>query len=188
MENETVSLRETADLGSDPLRETRLRRTSRKPPTGRTRGGRQTGDRGRSAEAVIGRLVGVGKSGEPWVDFPGNTAADVLPARSLVPLREIEVGREVLVQFEGGDRRRPIVLGILQPPGQVAPDAPGQPVLVARLDGEKIVLSAEREIVLKCGEASITLTRAGKVLIRGAYLLSRSSGVNRIKGGSVQIN
>ena len=30
--------------------------------------------------------------------------------------------------------------------------------------------------------------RAGKVLIRGAYLLSRSSGVNRIKGGSVQIN
>ena len=32
------------------------------------------------------------------------------------------------------------------------------------------------------------LTRAGKVLIQGAYLLSRSTGVNRIKGGSVQIN
>ena len=35
---------------------------------------------------------------------------------------------------------------------------------------------------------NIMLTRAGKVLIRGAYLLSRSSGANRIKGGSVQIN
>jgi hypothetical protein len=34
----------------------------------------------------------------------------------------------------------------------------------------------------------LTLTHAGKVLIRGAYVLSRSSGVNRIKGGSVQIN
>ena len=33
-----------------------------------------------------------------------------------------------------------------------------------------------------------TLTRAGKILIRGAYLLARSSGVNRIQGGSVQIN
>lgn len=55
-------------------------------------------------------------------------------------------------------------------------------------DGERLVLTAEREIVLRCGRASLTLTRAGKVLIRGAYVLSRSSGVNRIKGGSVQIN
>jgi hypothetical protein len=55
-------------------------------------------------------------------------------------------------------------------------------------DGERLVFSAEKEIVLRCGNASITLTRAGKVLIRGAYLLARSSGVNRIQGGSVQIN
>ena len=50
------------------------------------------------------------------------------------------------------------------------------------------MLTAEREIELRCGKSSLVLTRAGKVLIRGAYLLSRSSGVNRIKGGSVQIN
>jgi hypothetical protein len=42
--------------------------------------------------------------------------------------------------------------------------------------------------VFRFGQASITLTRAGKVLIRGAYLLSRSSGVNLITGGSVEIN
>ena len=41
---------------------------------------------------------------------------------------------------------------------------------------------------MRCGEASITLTRAGKVLIRGAYVLSRSSGANRIKGAAVEIN
>jgi hypothetical protein len=56
------------------------------------------------------------------------------------------------------------------------------------VDGKRFVFTAEDEIVLRCGRASITLTRAGKVLIRGAYLLNRSSGVNRIKGGSVQIN
>jgi hypothetical protein len=55
-------------------------------------------------------------------------------------------------------------------------------------DGEHLELTAEREIVLRCGQASITLTRAGKVLIRGAYVLTRSSGVNRIQGGSVEIN
>ncbi len=55
-------------------------------------------------------------------------------------------------------------------------------------DGEELTLSAKRQITLQCGKASITLTRAGKVLIRGAYVSTRSSGVNRIKGGSVQIN
>ena len=59
---------------------------------------------------------------------------------------------------------------------------------MAHIDGERLEFSAEREIVLRCGKASITLTREGKVLIKGAYLSSRSSGVNRIKGGSVQIN
>jgi hypothetical protein len=58
----------------------------------------------------------------------------------------------------------------------------------AIIDGKRITFDAQEEIVLQCGKASITLTRAGKVLVRGEYLLSRSSGVNSIKGGSVQIN
>ena len=49
-------------------------------------------------------------------------------------------------------------------------------------------LTAQREIVLRCGKASITLTRAGKVLIRGEYIFSRSTGVNKLKGGSIQLN
>jgi len=58
----------------------------------------------------------------------------------------------------------------------------------ADVDGERVLLRARKEIVLKCGKASITLTKVGKVLIRGVYLLSRSSGVNRIKSGLVQAN
>ena len=64
----------------------------------------------------------------------------------------------------------------------------GGQALQAKLDGEQVTLSAEKEIVLKCGKSSITLTKAGKIIIRGEYVLSRSSGVNKIKGGSVQIN
>jgi len=56
------------------------------------------------------------------------------------------------------------------------------------IDGKKITFSAKEKIVLKCGESSITLTKAGKILIRGKYLLNRSTGVNRIMGGSVQVN
>jgi hypothetical protein len=53
---------------------------------------------------------------------------------------------------------------------------------------ERLVLAAEREIVLQVGKASVTLTAAGKIILRGTYVSSRSSGVNRIRGGSVEIN
>lgn len=56
------------------------------------------------------------------------------------------------------------------------------------IDGRRIDLQAREEIVLRCGKSSITMTSAGKIIIRGAYVSSKSSGANRIKGGSVQIN
>jgi hypothetical protein len=134
---------------------------------------------------VIGVLLGVDEDGLPLVAFPGNPGETALKARATTLLQETEVGREVALLFEGGDPRLPLVIGLVQHPGRTTE---ARMPFTADLDGERVVLSAEQEIVLKCGKASITLTRAGKVLIRGAYLLSRSSGVNRIKGGSVQIN
>ena len=53
---------------------------------------------------------------------------------------------------------------------------------------ERLIVTAKEQVVIRCGKASITLTRAGKVLIQGEYVLSRSAGVNRVKGGSVQLN
>jgi hypothetical protein len=56
------------------------------------------------------------------------------------------------------------------------------------IDREKIELRAARQVVLRCGSASITLRRDGKIVLRGTDILSRSTGLNRIKGGAVQIN
>jgi hypothetical protein len=140
---------------------------------------------GRLHGVVIGVLLGVRHDGVPLVAFPGNPEERALEARATTRLEETDIGREVALLFEGGDPRLPLVIGPIQHPGHKT--AAGSPVS-AELDNERIQLSAEKEIVLKCGKASITLTRAGKILIRGAYLLSRSSGVNRVKGGSVQIN
>lgn len=136
---------------------------------------------------VIGTLTGWSEAGAPLVDFPGNPAAKPVEARTTTALNRNASRREVALMFEHGDPGRPICVGALRQAGTTL-DVPLGGTVDARLDGERLVLTADKEIVLRCGNATIILTREGKILLRGAYLLSRSSGVNRIKGGSVQIN
>jgi hypothetical protein len=125
-------------------------------------------------------------SGLIRIVIPSLFGMEPVSARSIVPLSKKQLGEEVLVAFEAGNLRLPYIIGSFWVPEQ-SPEAPQLPI-EAKVDGEQVVIEGKKEIVLKCGKASITLTRAGKVLIRGAYVLSRSSGVNRIKGGSVQVN
>ncbi len=143
---------------------------------------KKTRARSRIDGVVIGMLLELDVIGSPRVDYPGNPAGP-LTARTLSTLESGGVGREVALMFEGGDPSKPIVVGILQRPGRPDPKP-----LKVELDGETVMLTGKKEVVLRCGKASITLTRAGKILLRGAYISSRSSGVNRIKGASVQIN
>lgn len=132
------------------------------------------------------------------VDFPGGGGP--VPAKSIVPLDKAAVERAVaekqgaVLQFENGDPRLPVLMGLLQPAVQtplldalLAAPAPGAP-LEAKVDGKRVVIEGQQEIVLRCGQASITLQRNGKVVVRGTYLETRATGTNRIKGGSVQIN
>ncbi|WP_420854459.1 DUF6484 domain-containing protein [Sorangium cellulosum] len=140
---------------------------------------------------VVGRIVGFGRDGEPLVEAAvlGDGSPGGVPARAMTALGPEDEGREVALLFEGGRRDRPVVMGRMHVAGESAGAARrAEATAAATADGERLVFTAEKEIVLQCGEASITLTRAGKILIRGAYLLARSSGVNRIQGGSVQIN
>ena len=91
------------------------------------------------------------------------------------------------MMFEDGDPHRPIIIGWLRTREPLASsESLGQ--VGVELDGERLVILAKEQIVLRCGKASITLTKTGKVLIQGAYVSSRSTGVNRVKGGSVQLN
>lgn len=132
---------------------------------------------------VVGSIAEL-RDGQAWVEvLPGT---DPLPARSMVAISAEDVGRAAALMFEAGDPKRPLVMGLVQDLNGSAGRA-GSTVGVES-DGERLTLSASKEITLKCGAASITLTRAGKVLIRGAYVLTRSTGTNRIQGGSVQIN
>ncbi|HWH21644.1 MAG TPA: hypothetical protein VN671_14000 [Solirubrobacterales bacterium] len=49
-------------------------------------------------------------------------------------------------------------------------------------------ITARDEVVIECGQASITLRRNGRVVVRGTYVETVSSGTNRVKGGQVRVN
>ncbi|HET7881572.1 MAG TPA: DUF6484 domain-containing protein [Acetobacteraceae bacterium] len=137
------------------------------------------------AEVVIGQIISVGADGVPEVDFPDNPVGAPVPALATARYDDLSPGRAVALMFLGGDRAHPLAIGVV-----VQPDAP-----LGRIDESdckgprgRLTLTAASEIVLQCGRASLVLTRAGKVLVRGAYVSLRSSGVQRITGASVQIN
>jgi hypothetical protein len=135
---------------------------------------------------TVGELVALAaEDGVPMVRHA--MASRALSSRTVVDLHGAHIGRQVVLMFENGDPTRPIVIGVLR--GSAGWPLKEQPAEAERsVDEERLVIDAQSQLVLRCGKASITLTRAGKVLIEGAYVLSRSTGVNRIKGGSVQLN
>ncbi|MBI9091711.1 MAG: hypothetical protein JEZ12_21080 [Desulfobacterium sp.] len=150
--------------------------------------------------AVAGRIVETDPNARVLVDFPGNPW-DPVQARLTRSIKmQLQKEKhifplEVLLIFENNNPHRPVIVDILcsdledgnsNAPEEICLDREKPEEVV--VDGRKIAFTAKEEIVLRCGKSSITLTKAGKVIIRGAYLLNRSSGVNRIKGGSVQIN
>lgn len=96
----------------------------------------------------------------------------LLQSSSLPP--EVKPGDPVIFAPPEAEGKKGVVLGIVTVP------AAGKP--------EKLILEAGREIVIKCGEGTITVSADGKIAIKGTHLLSRAKGVNKIKGGSVAIN
>jgi hypothetical protein len=163
----------------------------------------------------VGYLAPGSEPGLLLVDFAGNVGGPIA-ARSTVALDALALKdavatrRPAVLLFEDHELQRPILIGMVAPePGAAlldsllrAPAAAPAPVrspdskpeakpeakLEAKIDGKRVVIEGEHEVVLRCGEASITLRRDGKVVLRGAYVETTAKGLNRIRGGSVKIN
>jgi hypothetical protein len=137
---------------------------------------------------VVGELIAITEHGTtPLVLYAGQSGTAAVPARSIVDLDGTQIGKQVLLLFENTKNADPIVVGVLrEPKGARLPE--NAAAVDVQADGERLLISARKRLVLRCGKASITLTEEGKILIQGRYLSSRASGVHRIKGGSVQIN
>jgi hypothetical protein len=136
------------------------------------------------------------------VDFPGNTVGPVAARLAItVDAKNLQAAvsshQKVVLLFEGGDPGRPFIMGLIQEPSpsplvdallEEQSQVPSPAPVEAKVDGRRVVIEGKDEIVLRCGEASITLRRNGKVIVKGTYLESRATGTHRIKGGSVEIN
>lgn len=157
-------------------------------------------------ELLIGTLVEFDTSGSPRVRVAWEGSWHTLTATPAVSVNAQHLGRQAVLMLAGGQIQAPVLLGFVYSPLDSALEqaleatpanegdsddeyrpASREPV-EAEVDGDRTVIDGNRQVVLRCGEASITLTHAGKIILRGKHLVSRSSGVNRIMGGSIQMN
>lgn len=122
-----------------------------------------------------------------WLEDDG--IEEAYPADRLESLgkgRRLAIG-DVVLTVMPVNRDRPVIVDRVETRNNERTNATPA-ATTAKVDGKQVRVVAHHEIVLECGEASITLTRDGKITLRGTRVVSRASGVNKIKGGSIQIN
>jgi len=127
---------------------------------------------------VSGEIVSTTADGQVSVDYPQNSLGP-LSARTL--MEDLYLGAKVLLAFDGGDPTRPIILGILHDQARTA----GRTI---RLKASRIVLEAEDELLLQCGEASFEARRNGRVDLKGRDVVSRATRTNKVRGSTVLVN
>lgn len=148
-------------------------------------------------QVILGYVDGFNSQSQPLVSFIYRGTKHRFAALSSGAAMP-EQGRQVALSFIAGQLSQPIILGTVYSPladmldnMQIAEEVSEDPALLeqpVKVDGKRVSIEGAEQVELKCGDASITLTKSGKILIRGKYLLNRASGVNRIVGGSVQVN
>jgi hypothetical protein len=133
----------------------------------------------------LGRVVEV-REGQPWVLIDGQSSQ---PLRARVAASGVAagmaLGRAVLLALPEIERDGPVIVAWVQ---DQLPATTPMPGLDVELDGRRVQLQAEEEVVLRCGQASITLRADGQVVIKGTRLTSRASETNKVRGATVLIN
>lgn len=143
-------------------------------------------------ELMIGTVCAV-QNGLPVVRSSADEAEYVLDRglQHVLVSGTPTVGAQVLFICENQERARAILVGTLmrvEPlPVEQTLDL-GSRTLCAQLDGRRVVLEAEQEIVLRCGKGSLTLTADGRIVMKGVEITSRAQGVHKIRGATVNIN
>ncbi|MEL7090406.1 MAG: DUF6484 domain-containing protein [Pseudomonadota bacterium] len=128
---------------------------------------------------VLGEIADI-EDGQILVTHALGSSPEPQPARSISWSGALSVGDRVALVFENGDIALPLIFGKLH-------DQTAQ-VNQVKSDPEQRVIEHPQKVVLKAGDASITLSHDGKVELKGDYIVSTSKGVNRVAGASVKIN
>ncbi|RLB60002.1 MAG: hypothetical protein DRI90_14760 [Deltaproteobacteria bacterium] len=146
----------------------------------------------RAAERIdgveLGKLVTLTDDG-PKVTYPSCPTTNGLVARCAAQLTEDHVGGRVALLFEGGDPARPMVVGPIhndQTEGES--EHPAIKGLVITESESRIDIRCRKAIGINVGKATIIITPAGQIVVKGKHLLNHASAVNRIRGATVKIN
>lgn len=160
-----------------------------------------------ATQVTVGVLTGF-DHGHPLVDYDANRHQKSVVAATTTALTIEHIGREVALLFTD----KPLVIGVIhhpfadvfetlpeqssersKEPSTMPPEASMQsiqspPSSISEDDQGNLHIQAANSVTITCGESSLVLRRDGKILLRGRYLLSRATDVNRILGGSIQMN
>ncbi len=149
-------------------------------------------------QPVTGRVVSINAVGKILVQYKNRpvTEARIMSGSIRKELESnLRSSQQVLMVFEEGDPEKPIIIGLMEEPLYQMVELEKSSVAneensptEAEIDGERMVLEATKEIVLKCGNSSITLTKEGRIVIKGIDIVSRALSVNKVKGSCVELN
>lgn len=147
-----------------------------------------------SSDIRVGRIVDV-QDGRPFVEFEGTTPGPI-PARVAVTgfydaADDMRRGHPVLLVLENGDPCQPIIIGLVSdvlPGPPIEAKVANNPAETFELNGKRLLFEGREEVVLRCGQASITLRADGQVIVKGTRLMSRASETNKVRGATVLIN
>ncbi len=133
---------------------------------------------------LVAHVLEKSSRGQALLHIPYLNQRDVSATLICAP-ELIAPGMEVAIMFAQGNPDAPLILG----PFLCQPKAPDVAVEV-RCDDETqhLVLQAQQELELRCGEAAIILSADGQIEFRGNYITSHARSTQRIMGGSVNIN
>lgn len=150
---------------------------------------------------LVGTLTGFNDQGAPEVKVVIEDQWHNLTTTPTVAVSRSDLGRQAVVMTPGGALSTPLLMGFVHTPLTLALEAgrdkgslshsqtsQSMSVEVDEAPAREVALEGREKLVLRCGSASITLTEAGKIILRGRHLVSRSEGVNRILGASIQMN
>jgi hypothetical protein len=130
------------------------------------------GETGKIYGVVIGSVVSLEANGTAMVDFPGNPGEAPLAATALLGTSKARRGANVAIMFQRGDVMKPLIMGPIEDLSDEShPDldlsSPEGGLIEVEMPEDELVITADKQITFSCGKSSITLTRSGKILIRG---------------------
>ncbi|NND61093.1 MAG: hypothetical protein HKN49_12580 [Gammaproteobacteria bacterium] len=137
---------------------------------------------------VRARVISISESGAAVAELNGrklDIAESLVQWPTLAAARKALIDKHVLLCLLADGQA--ILIGMLQATvvGEVDTATADKTVT---LDANAVLLTADKEIRLDCGQSSLVLRRDGSVVIRGVKVTSRASQSNKIRGASVNIN